>query len=192
MSARSREARVFARELSDLAKVRVEITYERPGEWLVQWGDGPTRDRMFETIRELKASGRYPQMASQRISVSRFTGGRAWAALAIAADREGTLRAKVAASVAYRRANGIGASVAHYGTLTDADHAVLAIIEDTLEVTDYPDRPAAPEDVPAIERLVAASNDNIYRMAAILLASDGDMAGELPEGVTPLHGRKRA
>jgi hypothetical protein len=190
VSARSREAQALARELSSSTEVRVEITYERPGEWRAHWGDGPTRDQMGTLIDQLQRSGRYPQMASQRINTSRWTSGRAWAARAIAADREGTLRPMVAAGVADRAANPYIVRMTG-DRLTPADHALLACIEDVLEVTAYPDRPGAPEDIPAIERLVAAGADSEFRMAPLLLAADVAALGELPAGVTALHDRRR-
>lgn len=183
MSARSRQAKALARELSETTGVHVEIRYADVHEWLAEWQDGPTRDQMAGMLAELQESGRYPEMAGQTVRTSRSTSDRAWAALAVAADREGTLRPKVAAAAAARRANSL--HLPAYGNLTHDDHALLNLIEDELEVTAYPERAASPEDEPVIQRLVEAGEYNIYRMCSIILA--GPVPGVLPEGVTPLH-----
>ena len=108
----------------------------------------------------------------------------------IAAHQDGSLRQAAAREAARLRqlgtlTNGIGSD------LSAEEHAMLACVEELIEVTPDPDRASDPADEPVIERLLAATGGREYRMAAILLAAGQDaVASELPPGVTPPHGHR--
>lgn len=185
MSARSRQAQAFARDLADRTGARVSIESTGRGQWIVQWAHGPTLDQMRDVARGLLH--RYPDMAGQRLEWARGWAPRAWAARAVAAHREGTLRPAVERAAAWRRE----CPLPGFPTdLMPEDLAQLAFVEDLINTTPDPDRAGDPADEPAIERLLAASGGSEYRMTALLLA-DGShiLTGELPPGVAPLRHR---
>lgn len=190
MTARSRQAQALARTLADRSGVRVAIESTGRGEWLLQWAHGPTDDQMRNLVQAELDSGRYPDMAGQRIQRHRGWAPRAWAARAVAADREGLLRPAVAAGAAQRRQLAPSGVLIRGTEMTAEDFALLAYVERLLEETAAPDMASDPADEPVIERLLAASGGNEYRMTEILLSPEADawiVRGELPEGVTPLR-----
>ncbi len=132
MTARSRQAHAFAWELPERAGVRATIESTSRGRWLVQWPHGPTVDQMRGLARELLP--RCPDMAEQGLEWARGWAPRAWAARAVAAEREGTLRPAVEQGAAWHRQDPAGIC----SDLTEEAFALLAYVEDLIDTTpDY-------------------------------------------------------
>jgi len=89
MSARSHQVRALARDMSARAGARVEIRYDRPGEWFAERNSGPALEEMNDILQQLLGTGRYPDLQEQKIGFSRHVSSpAAWAARAIAAHRD--------------------------------------------------------------------------------------------------------
>ena len=187
MSARSQQARALARALSAQAGIRVEIRYDRPGEWFAEWSSGPALEQMNELVRQLLSTGRYPDVEGQKLGFSRHCSTAAWAARAVAAHRDGSLAQAVAEGAAYRR--GIGAVHPSAGAQRSPEYfALINHVNVLILTTAWPDRPSDPADEPVIERLLQASDGSESRMAELLLAEDPYvLAGENIPGVIPLR-----
>ena len=164
MSARSHQARALARDLSARAGARVEIQYDRPGEWFAEWNSGPSLEQMSDLITQLLRTGRYPDLQAQKIGCSRHCSPAAWAARAVAAHRHGTLAQAVAEGAAYRR--GLGAIHPSSGMQQSPEYfALLEHVGILILTTAWPERPSDPADEPMIERLLAVTGGSESRMA---------------------------
>jgi hypothetical protein len=191
MSARSHQVRALARDLSARAGARVEIRYDRPGEWFAEWNSGPSLEQMSDLITQLLRTGRYPDLQAQKIGCSRHCSPAAWAARAVAAHRDGTLAHAVAEGAAYRR--GLGAIHPSSGMQQSPEYfALLEHVGILILTTAWPERPSDPADEPVIERLLTVTGGSESRMAELLLAEDTYvLTGEDLPGVTSLHRRRR-
>ncbi|MGW8780881.1 hypothetical protein ACWGNM_22880 [Streptomyces sp. NPDC055796] len=147
---RTRQAIHLARHLSQLTAVRVEIAHDSGARWSLQWQDGPRREEMRAHLEAaLAADDRYTAMRDRTIHCFRSQTRQAWAARAAAARREGILSSAIAdiADVAVHKG----------GQESDEANALWRYVRELWENASYPERASAPEDVPLIEQLVAAS-----------------------------------
>ncbi|MFJ5546286.1 hypothetical protein [Streptomyces sp. NPDC093225] len=144
---RSRQATRLAAHLSQITAVPVELAHDSGARWVVQWHDGPHREEMRAHLdAALADSDRYAAMRDRTIGCSRVQTLRAWAVLAAAARREGVLASAVAEIAGHKGEQE-----------SDEAGALWRYVRQLWENTSYPERIGAPEDVPLIERLVAAS-----------------------------------
>jgi hypothetical protein len=193
MSSRSQQARALARDLSARAATRVEIRYNRPGEWFAEWSTGPSLEQMSEILARLLGTGRYPAMQNQKLGASRHCPPAAWAARAIASYRDGTLAEAIAEGAAYRRGRGVIQPPSAGGGQRSPEYFALVEHVDILVMTtSWPERPSDPADEPVIDRLLRASGASESRMADLLLANDPYvLTGKQPPNVIPLHRHRR-
>ncbi|WP_331727677.1 hypothetical protein [Streptomyces sp. NBC_00158] len=144
---RSRQAIRLAEHLSQITAVPVELAHDSGARWVLQWDDGPHCEEMRAHLDAALADGdRYAAMRNRTIGCSRLQTLRAWAVLAAAARREGVLASAVAEITVTKDEE-------------EADEAgdLWRFVRQLWETTSYPERVGAPEDVPLIEQLVAAS-----------------------------------
>ncbi|MFI6150655.1 hypothetical protein [Streptomyces sp. NPDC051109] len=144
---RSRQAIHLARHLSQLTAVRVEIAHDSGARWSLQWQDGPRREEMRAHLdAALAADDRYTAMRDRTIACFRSQTRQAWAARAAAAHREGILSSAIADIAVHKGEQE-----------SDEANALWRYVRELWENASYPERASAPEDVPLIEQLVAAS-----------------------------------
>ncbi|MFK0047573.1 hypothetical protein ACIQU4_26425 [Streptomyces sp. NPDC090741] len=144
---RSGQAIHLARHLSQLTAVRVEIAHDSGARWGLQWQDGPRREEMRAHLdAALAADDRYTAMRDRTILCCRSQTRQAWAARAAAARREGVLSSAIADIAVHKDEQE-----------SDEANALWQYVRELWENASYPERASAPEDVPLIEQLVAAS-----------------------------------
>src|ERR1022692_857750 len=167
MSARSCQAWQLALQLASQAAIPVQVAYDGGRGYLIQWGDGPTRDHMSALVTAELASGRYPDLPAGLLSSSRGYTARAFAARAAAARRDGSLASAIDAGVAERQRLGIQRP--RWSAVSDAEHAAHDHIEQLLDATAYPSRAASPADEPVIASLLQASGGSEHAMLTALV-----------------------
>lgn len=191
MSSRSSEALRLARELSEVAGVDVEISFDSGQMWNLEWSDGPTFDEMRDLVDRALTDGRFSLMADRKLRLYRGKSDRAWAARAIAARRDGSLAAEIAAGAAYQRPLMQARSFGFPSDLTAEDHAALSYIARLIDETTAPQVADAPEDEPLIQELLEAGKGSKFKMVRILTgelsaptAGDRPVLRVLPGGAT--------
>ncbi|MFD5617584.1 hypothetical protein [Streptomyces yangpuensis] len=131
----------------------------------------------------LADSDRYAAMRDRAIGCYRFRTHRAWAARAAAARRAGAL------------ATAIAEIAVHKGEQeSDEAGALWLYVRGLWEKTSYPERAGAPEDVPLIEQLVAASTRDLpsgSRATSELYMAQALLAQPSPAPGTPVPGARR-
>ncbi|HEY9328744.1 MAG TPA: hypothetical protein VIS09_10990 [Streptomyces sp.] len=189
---RSRQAARLARHLSEVTDIEVGLYYATGARWIAMWADGPRQEEMRTHLDTALAGNDYVDMRDRKIDFHRSTTERAWAARAIASQREGTLGPAIADGAAHRRSLGVGRPRpgVQGPTHTHEYYALVRYVDDLCRGTAYPERASAPEDEPLIEQLLAAGTPgranagsptaSAYEMAAALLAAEQAPAGDRP------------
>jgi hypothetical protein len=189
VTARSRQAHRLARELTQHAGIPVEVAYSDTRRYLIQWGNGPTRNGMRDIVAAELNSGAYPDLPRQIFTWSRGYSPRAFAARAAAARRDGSLARAVKAGAAERRR--LGVNQPSWNRLRPEELAANEHIEHLLATTPYPDRPADPTDEMVIAALIEVSGGNEYAMLPALVAPAAIAGAQsLPSNVIPLDSRR--
>ncbi|MGW7438502.1 hypothetical protein [Streptomyces sp. NPDC054849] len=148
---RSKQAIRLAEHLSQITAVHVELAHDSGARWVLWWHDGPLREEMLaHLVAALADSDRYAAMRDRRIGCSRSQTRQAWAARAAAARREGVLVSAIA-EIPVRKGE----------QESDEASALWLYVRKLWENTSYPERVGAPEDVPLIEQVVAASTRDL-------------------------------
>ncbi|MET9605249.1 hypothetical protein ABZZ17_09290 [Streptomyces sp. NPDC006512] len=188
---RSRQARLLARHLSDATDVGVNLIHAWGAVWSLHWEDGPAIEQMRALLdAALADNDRYGAMRDRTIHCARSISMRAWAAQAIACQRDGILARAVSEGVAQRLA--LGMRLPGPGCADSSDtHEVYALVSHVQErcgETPYPDRASEPGDEPLIEQLYAARTRehpgsrtlSANYMAHALLATEQAPAADKP------------
>ena len=191
MTARSRQAQRLARELTQHAGNPVEVAYSDTRHYLIQWGNGPTREGMRDMVAAELNSGAYPDLSRQIFTWSRGYSPRAFAARAAAARRDGSLARAIEEGAATRRRLGVTQPRWSGTKLSSEELAACQHIEHLLATTPNPDRPTDPADAPVIATLIETSSSNEYAMLPALVAP-GTRPGSQspPSNVIPLGSRR--
>jgi hypothetical protein len=168
VSNRSRQAQRLARRLTSLADVVIEVTHQGRQQYLIQWGNGPTTESMLKQATEELATGRYPDLSTRMLDYARGYSARAFAACAVASQRDGSLTTAIQAGVKER--DRLGVTSPRWSHLSAEELIAHQHIERVLEETANPDRSLVPADEPAIEALVRLSNGNEYAMLPALVS----------------------
>src|ERR1022692_1015543 len=186
MSARSCQAWQLALQLASQAAIPVQVAYDGGRGYLIQWGDGPTRDHMSALVTAELARGRYPDLPAAALSPVRGYTARAFAARAAAAHRDGSLASAIAAGVAERQRLGI--QPPPWSAWTNEEHAAHDHIEQLLDATPHPDQASDTADEPVITALLHASGGSQYAMLPALLHTRQHAEPDsLPPAGTPPH-----
>ena len=191
VTAPSRQAQRLARELTSQTGIPVEIAYSDTRHYLIQWGNGPTREGMRDMVAAELNSGAYPDLSRQIFTWSRGYSAQAFAARAAAARRDGSLAQAIEEGAATRRRLGVTQPRWSGSKLSPEELTGRQHIEHLLATTPYPDRPADPTDEMVIAALIEVSGGNEYAMLPALVAP-GAIAGaqSLPSNVIPLDSRR--
>ncbi|MEV8347155.1 hypothetical protein [Streptomyces niveus] len=169
MANRTRQADRLAYDLSEQTDVRVEVSYLGGAEWEVRWPGGPTLARMRELVgHSLSTDTVYPGLRDRKLVYTRGESDRAWAARAVAAHREGTL----APAVAERAPLHGHSRTPMTRDWSPEDYAVLAIVEEIVQNTPFPDRASHPDDEELIEQLLKVANGQRREMGRLLLSGN--------------------
>jgi hypothetical protein len=168
VSNRSRQAQRLARRLTSLTGTFVEVVHQSGQQYLVQWGNGPTTDTMVKQVSQELAH--FPYLSARMLRFSRGYSARAFAARAVACQRDGTLAIAVATGVQERHRFGITSP--SWSHLSDEELTAHQHIESLIEQTAYPDRADSPADEPAIEALIRVSGGDEFAMLPTLLSPD--------------------
>ncbi len=191
MTTRSRQAQRLARELTQQAGIPVAVAYSDTRHYLIQWGNGPTRDGMRDLVAAELNSGAYPDLPRQMLTWSRGYSARAFAARAAAARRDGRLAQAIEEGAATRRRLGVAQPRRSGSKLSPEELTARQHIEHLLATTPYPDRPTDPADVPVIAALIETSGANEYAMLPALVAPDTTPGPQSPpSNVIPLGSRR--
>ncbi|WP_331767112.1 hypothetical protein [Embleya sp. NBC_00896] len=162
----------LGQELTRIAGIEVAFVVDGIAAWGVEWVDGPTVDGMRAHVDAVRAGRGGFAPADHRLAFRRRQSPRAWAARAVAAEREGRLAGAVVAGAALRRGHPAGEAWGE-GGLTAEEHALIDYVRVLFEVTGDPDRADRVEDEVGISRLLLEGAGSVDAMARVLVGGLG-------------------